>query len=68
MKFVVRRAVASVVITPAVAGLYFYLYAGLVAVATEPAPPSEVWSNGLVLGLMVSVWFVADEIAKLVRK
>lgn len=58
MKYVIRRAIAGVVITPLVASAYWLMYASLVGLATEPsAMPIEVWNNGLMLGIISSVIF-----------
>ena len=69
MKFVIRRAVAGVVITPLVACGWVAVYASLILIGGEPSSTiGEVFTNGLWLGVMLSVWFVADAIGKLVRK
>ena len=69
MKFVIRRAVAGVVITPLVAGLWFAIVVDLILLGAEPnATALEVWNTGLGFGVAVSVWFVAGAIWKLVRK
>lgn len=61
MKFVIRRAVASVVLTPLVAVGWVFVYAGLIALGGEPSSTiGEVFVNGLWLGGIVSVMFVAD--------
>ena len=65
MKFAIRRLLASVILTPAVAGLYFVIYASLVGLGANPtATPSEVWTNGLWLGVAVSLWFVISALVK----
>lgn len=57
-KYVFRRAVAGVVITPLVALGWLVFYALLVGAGAEPtSTASEVWSNGLVLGVVVSLVF-----------
>jgi hypothetical protein len=59
MKYVIRRAIAGLVITPIVASAYWLLYASLVGLATEPsAMPIQVWNNGLMFGIISSVMFV----------
>lgn len=69
MKYVIRRAVAGVVITPLVASLWFVLVAGLIMLGGEPnATPLEVWNTGLLGGVFVSLLFVGNAIWKLVRK
>lgn len=61
IKFVIRRAIAGIVIVPATAGIYFVGYAMLVGLgATPTATASEVWNNGLWIGglatLMLMFW------------
>ncbi len=57
-KYVIRRAVAGVAITPLVALTYLVGYAMLVGAGAEPtATANEVWNNGLVLGGIVSLVF-----------
>lgn len=69
MKFVIRRAVAGVVITPLVAGVWFALVVDLILLGGVPnATPMEVWNTGLGMGVIVSLWFVAGAVRKLVRK
>ena len=59
MKYVVRRAIASVVIIPAIAGMYLVAYALLLGMAIEPtARLAEVWNTGLVLGAISSFVFI----------
>lgn len=68
MKFVIRRAVASVVLTPLVACGWVLFYALLVGAGAEPTSTiGEVFITGLWLGGIVSVMFVADA-WKLVNK
>jgi hypothetical protein len=67
IKFVIRRAVLGVVIVPAVAGIYFVGYAVLIgAGAGANAMPSEVWNNGLALGVGVTLalmfWETIDRV------
>lgn len=60
-KYVFRRAVAGIVITPLVALGWLVFYAMLVGLgAGASATPSEVFGNGLVLGVFASVWFALD--------
>ena len=69
MKFVIRRAVAGVVITPLVAGVWFALVVDLILLGGRPnATPLEIWNTGLGMGAIVSLWFVAGAVRKLVRK
>lgn len=56
LKFVIRRMFAGIVIVPSVAGIYFVGYATLVGAGAEPtATASEVWNNGLVIGVMATL-------------
>jgi hypothetical protein len=58
MKYALRRLVFSVVITPAVALAYTIGYGALVAVGTGGfSPIGEVWSNGLIVGVVFSLAF-----------
>jgi hypothetical protein len=69
MKFVIRRAVAGVVITPLVAGLWFALVVDFILLGGVPnATPTEVWNTGLGMGVIVSLWFALGAVWKLVRK
>jgi hypothetical protein len=69
MKYVVRRAVASVVLTPLVACGWVFVYASLILIGGEPSSTiGEVFTNGMWLGAGLSVWFVADAIVKVVKK
>ena len=59
MKFVIRRAVASIVIVPAVAFAFVSMYAFLVlAGGTATSRVADLWSFGLWLGGVVAVVFV----------
>ena len=56
--FAMRRLLASLVVTPAIAVAYFSLYAVLVALGAQPIiAPTEVFTIGLFLGALVSVAF-----------
>jgi hypothetical protein len=69
MKFVIRRAVAGVVITPLVASAWFLIVVLMIGLGAEPnATPLEVWNTGLVGGVFVSLLFVGNAVWKLVRK
>lgn len=58
MKFVIRRAVASIVLVPAVAVLYVVACAVLIgAGAGASFTVGEAWNNGLLFGVLVAVWF-----------
>jgi hypothetical protein len=63
MKYTLRRLVFGVVITPAVALAYTIGYGALVAVGTGGfSPIGEVWSNGLFMGVVVSLAFSVSAI------
>lgn len=65
MKYVFRRLLAGVVIAPLVAVVYLVGYALLVGAGAEPTSnASEVWTNGLVLGVMVSLVFAGSALVK----
>lgn len=56
MKYIIRRAVLGAVAVPFIAGAYTLGYAGLVGLGGQPtATVSEVWSNGLMFGIVVAV-------------
>jgi len=62
-KYVFFRALAGLLITPLVAGAWVITYALLVANGAGQAHTiDEVWSNGLVLGVVVSIWFALDAV------
>jgi hypothetical protein len=70
MKFVIRRAVAGLLLMPVVAGLYV---AGYVALGLLGAGMSvsfdEVWANGLLIGSVCAVAFAfATQLDKLVAR
>lgn len=69
MKYVVRRAVAGVVITPLVACAWVLFYGSLVGLGFEAtALPVGVFLDGLGFGVIVSACFVADAYYKLEGK
>lgn len=58
-KFVIRRAVAGVVIAPLVAGLYVLATAVLIGLGAGRSFTVETaWANGWSLGLLSAVAFV----------
>jgi cyanate permease len=58
-KFVIRRAVAGVVIAPLVAGLYVVAVGLLIGLGAGRSVSIETaWSNGWVFGLLSAVAFV----------
>jgi hypothetical protein len=60
-KYVIRRAVLGVIITPLVALIWLVGIAVLIGLGAEPtASASQVWIDGLWLGGVVSVWFALD--------
>jgi hypothetical protein len=58
MKFVIRRAVAGLLLMPVVAGLYVagYVVLGLLG-AGMAITLDEVWANGLFIGFVCAVAF-----------
>lgn len=64
-KYVIRRALAGILITPMVAGGWVLFYGLLVANGAGQAHTiNEVWSIGLVLGVMVSLVFAGSAIKR----
>lgn len=62
-KYVIRRALAGIIITPSVAGIWVLVYGLLVANgAGQSSSLSEVWTNGLVLGSIISLVFACSAI------
>jgi len=60
-KYVIRRAVAGIIITPLVALLWLIGIAMLIGMGAEPtASASQVWIDGLWLGVAVSVVFAGS--------
>lgn len=58
IKYAVRRLLLGVVIVPLVAITYTIGYGLLVGLSTGGfVPVSEVWSNGLLFGYAVTIWF-----------
>jgi len=56
LKYIIRRAIAGIVIVPATAVIYFVGYAMLVgAGATATSTAQEVWNNGLFLGVYLTI-------------
>jgi hypothetical protein len=57
MKFIIRRFILAVILSPVVAGAYFLFYASLVGLGAQPTTDvAGAWGNGwlhaIVLGLM----------------
>lgn len=56
MKYVMRRLLLAPIVTPLVALAYTALYAYLILIGGEPqSSVSEVFSNGLVMGVIGSI-------------
>ena len=56
MKFVIRRVIASIALTPMIAGAYVLGYATLIGLGSAPTTDvTGAWANGLALGFAVSV-------------
>lgn len=65
MKYAFRRLLAGIVIVPFMAVVYFVGYAMLVGLGAEPtATPSEVWNNGLVIGVIATLVFAGSALVK----
>lgn len=57
MKYLIRRAVLGALAVPFIAGAYTVGYAGLVGLGGQPtASVSEVWSNGITIGIVLAVF------------
>jgi hypothetical protein len=70
MKFVIRRAVAGLLLVPVVAGLYVagYVVLGLLG-AGMSITLDEVWANGLLIGFVCAVAFAfATQLDRLAYK
>jgi type III secretory pathway component EscT len=70
MKFVIRRAVAVLLLVPVVAGLYVagYVVLGLLG-AGMSITLDEVWANGLLIGFVCAVAFAfATQLDRLAYK
>jgi hypothetical protein len=62
-KYVFRRLLVGIVITPLVAFGWLVFYVGMVAWGAGQAHTiSEVWTNGLILGAIVSLAFALSAI------
>lgn len=62
IKFVIRRALAGIVIVPATALIYTIGYAMLVGLGGTPtASVGEVWGNGLMLGIVATAYLMFHE-------
>lgn len=59
MKFVIRRALVSIALSPAIAGAYVLGYATLVGLGAQPTTDlGGAWANGWLLAFAVSVVFI----------
>lgn len=66
MKYVMRRLLAGVILTPIVALAYSALYAYLVLIGGEPtSSPSEVFATGIGIGVVCAL---ALQIPSLMKK
>lgn len=69
MKYVFRRLVAGVVLVPAVAVAWVAINATLIGLgATPTASVKDVLMAGFVLGLMIEIVFVGEQVVKVVKK
>jgi hypothetical protein len=65
MKYAYRRLVAGLLVIPAVAIAWVSFYATLVGLGAEPtASVGQVFTDGLMFGLLVEILFVANAVAK----
>jgi len=59
MKYVIRRAIVSIALAPAVAGLYVLGYAVLIGLGAEPTTNvAGAWENGWLIAFALSVVFM----------
>jgi hypothetical protein len=59
MKYVIRRAVVSIALSPAIAGAYVLGYAMLVGLGAEPTTDvAGAWSNGWLIAFVSSIGFI----------
>jgi len=64
-KYVIRRLVAGIIITPLVALVWLFGIALLIGAGAEPtATANQVWLDGLWLGVAVSVVFAGSAWSK----
>lgn len=66
MKFVFRRLLLGVAIVPMVAVAYFSMFAVMVGFSygIPTILASEVWNNGLMLGVLVTLAFSLEVLVK----
>ena len=58
MKYIIRRFVLAVILSPVVASAYFLFYAGLVGLGAQPTNTAEgVWANGWMLAIVLGLGF-----------
>lgn len=58
MKYVIRRAIASVVVAPVIATAYVLGYAVLVGLGATPSVNvSDAWNNGWLIAVAVGIVF-----------
>lgn len=70
MKYEIRRAIVSIVLSPIVASIYVFGYALLVGLGAEPTTDiSGAWANGYLIALASGVAFTFwDKIKKLLDR
>jgi hypothetical protein len=58
MKYEIRRAIVSIVLSPIVASIYVFGYALLVGLGAEPTTDiSGAWANGYLIALVSGIAF-----------
>lgn len=70
MKFYIRRAVAGVLAIPVVAGVYTFIWLALIIAGAEASlSASEVFQNGLGLGVIIAVMFTfSPQVSRLLNR
>ena len=58
MKFIIRRFILAVILSPVVAGTYFLLYASLIGLGAQPTTDvAGAWANGWTLAVVLGLGF-----------
>ena len=58
MKFIIRRFILAVVLSPVVAGAYFLFYASLIALGAQPTTDvAGAWGNGWTFAVVIGLAF-----------
>jgi hypothetical protein len=59
MKFVIRRAVAGLLLIPVVAGTYVFVFVSLGSLANtlEAGSLDRIWNNGILIGSVSAIAF-----------